>query len=138
MKSNVCVTLLNMLHKIYSKFTVYINELILTPFSPFDIKCKKINLMWKTSGNVFLGYLGERFFQISPRLHSIMGGVPNSFQNFRGCYNIQFKSYTPSKIKLFVTKNRKQLELLLTVATESFLNVTGLLIPLYNTQINLG
>ena len=138
MKSNVCVTLLNMLHKIYSKFTVYINELILTPFSPFDIKCKKINLMWKTSGNAFLGYLGQRFFQIFPRLHSIMGGVPNSFQNFHGCYNIQFKSYTVSKIKLFVTKNRKQLELLLTVATESFLNVTGLLIPLYNTQINLG
>ena len=43
MKSNVCVPLLNMLHKIYSKATIYISELILAPFSPFDIKCKKLN-----------------------------------------------------------------------------------------------
>ena len=75
MKSNVCVTLLNMLHKIYSKFTVYINELILTPFSPFDIKCKKINLMWKTSGNAFLGYLGQIFSDF-PKVALDHGGCP--------------------------------------------------------------
>ena len=48
----------------YSKTTTYVNELILTLFSPFDIKwfspfdikCK--NLMQKTSGNKFLGHLG--------------------------------------------------------------------------------
>ena len=36
MKSNV--------HTNYKKATICISELILTPFSPFDIKCKK-NLM---------------------------------------------------------------------------------------------
>ena len=30
------------------------NELLLNPFSPFDTKCKKLNLMRKTFGNVFL------------------------------------------------------------------------------------
>ena len=28
-------------------------------FSPFDIKYEKLNLRPKTSGNVFLGHLGE-------------------------------------------------------------------------------
>ena len=79
MKSNFCKALLKKLHKIYSKVTIYINELMLTPLSPFDIKCKKLNLMWKTHGSIFLGYLGERVFQIFPRLHSIMRGVPNTF-----------------------------------------------------------
>ena len=31
--------------KIYNKATINVNKLILTPFSPFDIKCK--HLMWK-------------------------------------------------------------------------------------------
>ena len=37
--------------------TMLANKLILTPLRPFHIKCKKI--MQKTSGNVFLGHLGE-------------------------------------------------------------------------------
>ena len=49
-KTNVCVPT-----------TFYINGLILTQFSPLDIKYKKLNLMQKTSGNVFLGLLGEFF-----------------------------------------------------------------------------
>ena len=28
---------------VYNKATVYVNELILTQFSPFDFKCKKFN-----------------------------------------------------------------------------------------------
>ena len=58
-----------------------VNELILTPFSPFDIKCKKLN-MNKTSGNAFLGHLGGWVFHIFPRLHSIIsrgGGDPDTF-----------------------------------------------------------
>ena len=31
--------------KIYSKTTTYVNELILTPSSPFNIKCKILNVM---------------------------------------------------------------------------------------------
>ena len=45
--------------KIYSKATIYVKELILTPFSLFDITCKKLNLKGKTSRNVFLRYLGK-------------------------------------------------------------------------------
>ena len=48
MKSNgsVSLPLLNILEtKIYSKATIYVNESILNPFSSFDIKCKKLNLM---------------------------------------------------------------------------------------------
>ena len=32
-----------------SKITTYVNELILTMFGPFDIKCKKLNAknLWK-------------------------------------------------------------------------------------------
>ena len=41
MKSNV--PLLNVLDTNYKKATICISELILTPFSPFDIKCKKLN-----------------------------------------------------------------------------------------------
>ena len=31
--------------KIYSQATIHFSEVILTPFSPFDIKCKKLNLL---------------------------------------------------------------------------------------------
>ena len=34
---------------------------MLTPFSPFNIKCKKVNFHAKTSGNVFSGHLGVSF-----------------------------------------------------------------------------
>ena len=60
MKLTVCRPLPNILHNnIYSKGIVYVNELILILFSPFDIKCKKFKLMLKASRNVFLGDLGE-------------------------------------------------------------------------------
>ena len=58
--------------KIYNKATIYANELILALFSPFDIKCKILTLMWKTSGILFLGHLGGWVFHIFPRLHLIM------------------------------------------------------------------
>ena len=37
MKSNGCVPVLNILHKIYNKATIYANELILISLSPFDV-----------------------------------------------------------------------------------------------------
>ena len=41
---NSNMSLLNLLHKkIYEKATIFVNKLILTPFSPFDIKCKILN-----------------------------------------------------------------------------------------------
>ena len=43
MKSNVCMPLLNILHKHLGEGTIYVSELILTPFSPFDVECKKLN-----------------------------------------------------------------------------------------------
>ena len=57
---------------------------------------------------------------------------PNTFWNFCGSYyNIQFKPYATSKIKLFVTKIGNSWKRLLTVVTENFvLNVTGLLDPI--------
>ena len=73
MKWNGCVSLLNILHNctnIYNKATIYVNELILSPFDPFGIKCRKLNI--KNSGNVFLGHLGGSVFYIFRRLHSIM------------------------------------------------------------------
>ena len=62
-KSNICVPT-----------TFYVIELILSQFSPFDIKYKKINLMRKTSWNIFLGYLGE--FSYFPSVGLDYGGAP--------------------------------------------------------------
>ena len=45
---------------------------IITLFSSFDINCKILTLMWKTSGIVFSGHLGGWVFHIFPRLHLIM------------------------------------------------------------------
>ena len=59
MKSNGCITLLNMLHINLRQHHNYVNELILASFSPFAIKCKKLSLMLKNSGNAFLGHLRE-------------------------------------------------------------------------------
>ena len=56
-----------------SKTAAYVNKLILTLFSPLDIKCR--NLMQKTYGNVFLGHLGWWVFHVFPRLHSILGNA---------------------------------------------------------------
>ena len=55
--------------KMINEEAIYINKLLLAPFSPLDIKCKKLSLMRKTTGNVFLGHLGEKFFHFFPRLH---------------------------------------------------------------------
>ena len=48
MKWNGCVDLLNIL-RINLNATIYVNELILTRFSPFDSRCKKPNVknLWK-------------------------------------------------------------------------------------------
>ena len=41
---NSNMSLLNLLHtKNYEKARIFVNKLILTPFSPFDIKCKILN-----------------------------------------------------------------------------------------------
>ena len=50
--------------QIYHKATIYVKELILNQFNPFDIKCKILNLMWQTSGNVSFGDLGGWIFHI--------------------------------------------------------------------------
>ena len=88
--------------------------------------------MWKTSGNVFLGLLGEWVFDIFPTLHSIKGLPSQYLLKFSwSCGNIQFKPYATSKMELFVTENGNSWELVLTVVTEhSVLNVTGLLDPI--------
>ena len=56
-------------------------------YGSFDIKCKKLNVK-KTSGNIFLGHLGESSSDFpNPALDH--GGAPNTFQNFHGsCYKI--------------------------------------------------
>ena len=83
-------------HKFTTNATIYANELILTPFSPFNIKCKKLNLMWKTSGKTS----GNEFLQIMLQYASPM--LP----------------YATSKMELFMAKNGNSWELLLTVVKE--------------------
>ena len=61
--------------KIYNKATMYVNELILTPFSPFDIKCKKRNVK-----NVyFYGIQESEFFGFSQHCTRQVGGAPSTF-----------------------------------------------------------
>ena len=84
MKSNGCVPLRYILHKSSKQNPNLLQRVVLTPSSPFDVKCKKLNLMQKTSGNIFLGHLGGCIFHIFQRLHSIMrwgkeGGGSNIF-----------------------------------------------------------
>ena len=61
-KSNARMPLLNILLNIYSTATIKVNELILIRFSPFDIKCKKINTknlrkcIFRAFGRVSLSY----------------------------------------------------------------------------------
>ena len=68
MKSNV--PLLNVLYKNLHKAKIYVNDMILTTFSPFDVKYKKLN--WKSL------CLGGWDFHIFPRLHWIMEGGEGS------------------------------------------------------------
>ena len=100
--------LLNILLNIYSKATIKVNELILIRFSPFDIKCKKINTknlrkcIFRAFGRVSLSYFHTLGHVWVP---------PDTPQNFRRSYcNIQFNPDAAYKMELFVTINRKQLE----------------------------
>ena len=79
MKPDGCMALLNKLYINLQQCHNYVNELILATFSPLATKCKKLNLMGKNSGNVFLGHLRERVFHIFPTLHSIMRMPPHIF-----------------------------------------------------------
>ena len=54
--------------------------------SIYSIQYQMENLMWKASGNIFLGHLGEWVFRIFPRLHLIIEGR-------RGCLLIPFKVF---------------------------------------------
>ena len=49
MKSNGYVLLLNILLEKFITATICVSKLILIPFSPFDIKCQKLNAknLWK-------------------------------------------------------------------------------------------
>ena len=97
--------LLNILLNIYSKATIKVNELISIRFSPFDIKCKKINTknlrkcIFRAFGRVSLSYFHTLGHVWVP---------PDTPQNFRGsCCNIQFNPDAAYKMELFVTINRK-------------------------------
>ena len=78
-----------------NKATIFVNELLLTPFSPFDIKCKKVNAknLWKC---IFKGSRRVSFSYF-PKIALDYGVSPDTFQNFCGCYNIQFKLYATFK-----------------------------------------
>ena len=111
--------------KTYSKAAVYVNELVLTPFSPSDIKCKK--LMRKTSGNAFLGHLGEWDFHIFPSLHSMVGSICRYFFEFLWIM-LQYSVQALSNIKdgALWQNISDSWKLLLAVVTKSFVvNVTG-------------
>ena len=97
--------------KIYNTVTIYVNKLILPPFSPFDIKCKKLNMknIWKC-------------------LHSIMRwGCPRYLLEFL-LIMLQYSIQALCNISDGALSDKKDWTLLLTVVTESFvLNVTGVL-----------
>ena len=169
--------------KSYNKATIDVNELTLTPFIPFDIKCKKLNLIPKTSWNVFYYYILHKFF--SDFMHwwwnkirkadakyilniwflftsYLMANLsitqlkyifwtsrrvsfsyfPKVAFNHGGCPPIPFRIFMNHVIILSLSyikhlrwsslwqKISNNWELLLTVATESFiLNMTGLVDP---------
>ena len=75
MKPNGCVPYWIYHTQIYSKAGTYANELILTPFSLFDIKYKKPNARnhWKY---IFRASRRVRFSYFPITLHSIMEGAP--------------------------------------------------------------
>ena len=54
------VTLANVFDFICHKATMYVSELILTPFNHLILLLSaKLNLKWKTSESVFLGHIGD-------------------------------------------------------------------------------
>ena len=93
--------------------------------SPFDMKCKKLNLMWKTSGNVFSGHVAEWVFHIFPRLPSIMCLLKPEYSWVMLQCSVQRWSWS-----LWWQKIGNRWKLLSIVFTESFiLNMMGLLDP---------
>ena len=56
----------------------------------------KLNLMWKNSGNLFLGHLAKWFYHVFPMLHSIMGVPPIYFKVFMDHVTIFNSSRTQS------------------------------------------
>ena len=88
--------------------------------------------MCKTSGNVFLGYLGEWIFHIFPRFYSIMWGAPSYILEVSWImlqYSVQAICII-LRWSSFDKKIGNSWKLLLIVVTESFiLNVMRLLDP---------
>ena len=81
------------------KATIYIDELLLTLFSPFDIKCKKLNStnLWKC---IFKASRRVSFLYF-PKVSLDHWGCPDTFKNFWGpYYNIQFKPYETLRWKI--------------------------------------
>ena len=64
-----------------NKSTIYVNELLLTLFSPFDIKCKKLNAknLWKC------------VFRASRRVS--FSYFPKVALNHYGCHSIPFRIF---------------------------------------------
>ena len=130
MKSNGRVPLLNAIHKLYKNATICINDWI-TSFSQFDINAKKLNLMQKTSGNVFLGYLGVSFSYF-PKVASDHGRSPHiSFRSFMDHVTI-FSASSMYHLQWISLRQKigNSWKLPLTIVTENFLlNMAGLLDP---------
>ena len=65
-----------------SKATTYVNELLLTPLSPFDIKFKKLSLMQKNLWKCIFRASRRVSFSDFPRVALHYGGdvcLPNTF-----------------------------------------------------------
>ena len=108
MKSNVCVPLLNIpVHtsmKVYSKAIIYISELILTSFSLFDIKCKKLKplnantIKWSNTLRQFTGWLLESSCQeLLEMISYCIIFETNIFIEIVICVAIDFKGDTRQK-----------------------------------------
>ena len=83
--------------------------------------------MQKTSGNVFLVYIGERIFHIFPKMNSIIGGFsPIPFRIFLNYVTI-LNSSPMQHLRLCYLRQKVGNDWkLLTVLTQNFvLNVTG-------------
>ena len=111
MKWNVCVPLLNIMHKIYSKATIYVSGLILTLFSPFDIKCKKLNHL--SAKNLWKWLLCEEPLEmvicVAINFKSDIGQRKAKFYKFtreenmkhkNKCWNFQLIQYMPEFVRL--------------------------------------
>ena len=98
---------------------------MLTPFSPFDINCKELNLknLWKC---IFTASRRASFWYFSNVTLNHRGSPLNQYLLEFSWILLQHLVVT-SKMELFVRKNG-YIIMLMTVVTESFvLNVTGLL-----------